>query len=145
MDLKIQSGTVLMLKRLLDRMSPVKTYVGYSPGKPPLDEDETKFFDRITPEEAGISSGSIDGLISELFADNATDLHTLLILRGGKVVYEGEYGAYRLRYPCSVHSMSKSVAAMGVRACDLGGAVCPRQSRGRLFPRAAESAVIYDS
>ncbi len=114
MDLINQSNTILMLKRLLDRASPVKTCVAYSPGKPKLGEDKSQYFDRAAPEETGVPLRVIERLLTELSIDRATDLHTLLILRGGKVIFEGEFGAYRLRYPISVHSMSKSVAAMGV-------------------------------
>jgi Beta-lactamase class C and other penicillin binding proteins len=114
MDIKIQSGTILMLKRLLDRAVPVKTCVAFTPGKPELGEDESKYFKRALPEDAGVPSALLERLVTELCADPATDLHTLLVLRSGKMIFEGEFGAYRLRYPCSMHSMSKSVTAMGV-------------------------------
>ena len=81
MDLINQSNTILMLKRLLDRASPVKTCVAYSPGKPKLGEDKSQYFDRAAPEETGVPLRVIERLLTELSIDRATDLHTCAAAR----------------------------------------------------------------
>ncbi len=114
MDLKIQSNTVLLIRRLLDRATPVKPCVAFSPVKPEPMRDDSVYFPRTPPEEAGIPSQLIGRLLAALRDDPSTDLHTLMILRGGKVEFELECRAYRFDTPCQVHSLSKSVTAMGV-------------------------------
>ncbi|HHW24304.1 MAG TPA: serine hydrolase [Bacillota bacterium] len=114
MDLKIQSSTVLMLRRLLDRATPVKPCVEYSPSKPDPMRDESRYFPRTTPEKAGIPPQLIEKILRALRDDPCSELHTLMILRGGKVAFELECGAYSLDVPAQVHSLAKSVTAMGV-------------------------------
>lgn len=114
MDIIIQSNTVLMVRRLLDRTTPVKTCVAFKPCKPAPMRDDTRYFERTTPEEAGIPPQLIERLLRALRDDPESEPHTLMILRGGKVAFELECSAYRLDTPAQVHSMSKSVTAMGV-------------------------------
>ena len=84
MDLKIQSNTVLMVRRLLDRAAPVKPCVASTPCKPPPMRDDTLYFPRTTPEEAGIPAQLIERVLCALRDDPASDLHTMMILRGEK-------------------------------------------------------------
>ncbi len=114
MDLKIQSNTVLMIRRLLDRASPVKPCVEFSPSKPEPGSDDTRYFPRTTPEDAGIPPRLVEKILCALRDDPSSELHTLMILRGGQVAFELECGAYRFDTPAQVHSLSKSVTAMGV-------------------------------
>ena len=75
---------------------------------------DTRYFPRTTPEDAGIPPRLVEKILCALRDDPSSELHTLMILRGGQVAFELECGAYRFDTPAQVHSLSKSVTAMGV-------------------------------
>jgi CubicO group peptidase (beta-lactamase class C family) len=77
-------------------------------------EEETRFtFPRSAPEAQGISSAAILGFVGE--AEQKLDaLHSLMIVRHGRVVAEGWWGPYAADEPHMLFSLSKSFTSTAV-------------------------------
>ncbi|MGN1193314.1 MAG: serine hydrolase domain-containing protein, partial [Dorea sp.] len=71
-------------------------------------------FERATPESQGISSKRLLMLIQELNDSEYTDMHHLMILKGGKVICECSFAPYRSGMWHITHSMCKSITGMAV-------------------------------
>ena len=88
MDLKIQSNTVLMIRRLLDRASPVKVLRRVFTLKARAGQRRQKIF---PAHHAGGRGDYRRGLSKKYCAalrdDPSSELHTLMILRGGQVAF----------------------------------------------------------
>ncbi|MCC8022543.1 MAG: beta-lactamase family protein [Clostridiales bacterium] len=65
------------------------------------------------PEEAGVSSGAVLRLL-EAFEESGLELHSLMILRHGKVAFECWRKPYGPDIPHMIYSFSKSVTATAV-------------------------------
>ena len=78
-----------------------------------LNEKSTKL-ERMTPEEAGISSDRIRHFLRSLKNDNSIDMHNVLIVKDGKVITEACFGGYDLNCPRYSFSACKSVTSMAI-------------------------------
>lgn len=69
---------------------------------------------RSTPENEGIPSAHIQRFFEDL--DQCTDIriHSVMLLRHGKVIAEGSFQPYSASYPHMMFSLSKSVTGMAV-------------------------------
>lgn len=70
-------------------------------------------FERVSPEEVGISSGAIEAFLDEL-ESGFTEMHGLMILRHGKICAEGWWAPYAPGIRHGLQSLSKTYAATGV-------------------------------
>ncbi len=66
-----------------------------------------------TPEEAGVSSERICRLIGRL-QKNRVPMHSLLIARGGKLLFEGYYAPYTRETPHRMFSVTKSMTGLAI-------------------------------
>lgn len=69
--------------------------------------------ERCTPESVGISSKTVDKLLTALEA-SGTEMHGLMIIRHGKVAAEGWWSPYAPGMVHSLHSLSKTYSATAV-------------------------------
>ena len=90
--------------------------VDFTPQKIIFPEDlpYEQAFERATPESQGISSKRLLMLIQELNDSEYTDMHHLMILKGGKVICECSFAPYRSGMWHITHSMCKSITGMAV-------------------------------
>lgn len=90
--------------------------VDFTPQKIIFPEDlpYEQAFERATPESQGISSKRLLMLIRELNDSEYTDMHHLMILKGGKVICECSFAPYRSGMWHITHSMCKSITGMAV-------------------------------
>lgn len=90
--------------------------VDFTPQKIIVPEDlpYEQAFERATPESQGISSKRLLMLIQELNDSEYTDMHHLMILKGGKVICECSFAPYRSGMWHITHSMCKSITGMAV-------------------------------
>ena len=65
------------------------------------------YFERVSPESLGIPSYAIAGFINNIEKENI-ELHSLMILRHGKVCAEGWWKPYSKNELHNVHSFTKS-------------------------------------
>ncbi len=77
-------------------------------------------FQRITPEEAGISSKDVLEFVKQIQHDK-TQMHGLMAMKDGKVFLESWWSPFGSKFPHSCHSMGKSYTctAIGI-ACTEG-------------------------
>jgi len=68
---------------------------------------------RSTPEEQGVSSAAVVRFVDAL-DENLHDVHSMMLVRGGKVVAEGWWAPYRSSHPHSLFSVSKSFVSTAV-------------------------------
>ena len=67
---------------------------------------------RAAPEETGIPSARVRALIEDL--ERETELHGLMLARGGAVIAEGWWAPYTPEMPHILHSLGKSYVSAGV-------------------------------
>lgn len=70
-------------------------------------------FQKISPEEAGIPSASIIRFIERLKQRQIT-MHSLLLMRHDKLLFEGYYAPYRADTPHRMFSVSKSFTSIAI-------------------------------
>lgn len=65
------------------------------------------------PEQVGVSSAKIEEMIKD-FKDSGIELHSLMLIRGGKVAFESWAEPYSPEIPHMVYSVSKSFTSAAV-------------------------------
>ncbi len=70
-------------------------------------------FEKAAPESVGISPKGIEGFIKRLEKDEL-DMHSILIMRGGKLVFEGYYEPYGKNSLHRMFSISKSLTSIAI-------------------------------
>lgn len=104
-----------MMGQLLDPRNSTVPMIELPSEKPSCPREETQqTLLRVTPEAAGISSAHIEAFVRELLADKTIRMHNLMILRGGKVLYETSFGNHDLNVWKYTFSACKSVTALAV-------------------------------
>lgn len=74
----------------------------------------TRPLERATPESQGVSSLHVARFVEELQKDRRLNMHSLMILRNGKVIAETAFGVQDVRVPKMTFSACKSVTALAV-------------------------------
>lgn len=69
---------------------------------------------RVTPEAAGIPSEHIEAFVRELLTDKTLRMHNLMILRGGKVIFETGFGGQDMGAWKYTYSACKSITSLAV-------------------------------
>lgn len=91
--------------------------VTYFPQKPAFGYENgctESSLERATPESQGISSGYLASFLRALGQTEGTDIHQVLVARGGKVVCECGYGAYPAGLWHASYSLCKSITGMAI-------------------------------
>ena len=86
--------------------------VPYYPQKTRINGHEERFFNRTTPERRGLSSKRIFNMYSELEREVRSNVHTIMVLRGGEVISECSAPGYSSNTWHLSHSMAKTVCGM---------------------------------
>ncbi|MBO4298285.1 MAG: serine hydrolase [Clostridia bacterium] len=68
-------------------------------------------FARSTPEAQGISSAAIENVLRDI-RDSGADIHSMLIMRRGRLVFEHYFAPYTAETPHSMYSCSKTFTSM---------------------------------
>jgi CubicO group peptidase (beta-lactamase class C family) len=94
---------------------------------------------RDTPEAQGVSARDVLSFVEA--ADQSIDsLHSVLIVRHGRVVAEGWWAPYAAESPHSLYSLSKSYTATAVGLAVAEGKLSPDDELVKLFPDEAPPA-----
>jgi len=78
-----------------------------------LEARQSKSLPRSTPEDQGVSSGSILAFLDAV-AGSKHEFHSLMVLRHGYVIAEGWWKPYRPESPQMLYSLSKSFTSTGI-------------------------------
>ncbi len=116
MDLTVQKNAIKLISRISDHRTATKPVIPYYPQKGKIAECTAvkKTFERVSPESQGINSNYIRRFIETLAADKSLDMHSITILRHGKIISETYFGAYRRGIPHATYSMAKTVVGIAV-------------------------------
>lgn len=115
MSLSTVNQTVALLARLLNMRKSTIPVLPTQPQKPPCSVEKTaQAFERVTPESQGISSAHIASFLEALRRDTSLNMHSLLLLRNGKVLAEVSFGAQDTHVWKMTFSACKSITALAV-------------------------------
>ncbi|MDO4539868.1 MAG: serine hydrolase [Syntrophomonadaceae bacterium] len=116
MDLKMQTNAVKLVWSILDRRHNTTPIIPPYPHKTKFPEEGAleQPFPRCTPEEQGISSHYVADFLDELQKERGLDMHSIMILRNGQVIAEGDFGAYRSDVWHVTHSLCKSITGLAI-------------------------------
>ncbi|MBQ4564119.1 MAG: serine hydrolase, partial [Lachnospiraceae bacterium] len=107
--------TISMMGQLLDPRKSTVPMIDLPSNKPSCSGGGVKQpLPRIKPEAAGVSSAHIEAFVREVLADKTIRMHGLMILRGGKVIYETSFGNQDLSVWKYTFSACKSVTSLAV-------------------------------
>ncbi len=90
-------------------------------------------FEKITPEEAGLSSDRIVKFINRIEKRGAT-MHSLLIMRNGKIITENYWAPFDADFCHRMYSQTKSYAAVGIGLLEEEGKLSLDQRIADIFP-----------
>ncbi len=71
-----------------------------------------RYFPRATPEECGLPSETLTAFLHELESDPVVNVHTAMVMIGGRVICDVSQGAYRSDRVHLSHSMCKSLVGL---------------------------------
>lgn len=123
-----------LMMRLLDPGQTTESLIETSPQKPsiplgrssqPLEED--------TPENQGISSSFLAAFLQELADEPTLNMHSVLILRHGKLLCRAAFGAQRTDLPKQTYSACKSITSLAVGLAMDDGLLHPDDKLVELF------------
>lgn len=105
--------------------------------KPTVFREDKPYFRRTSPERAGVSSGRLFALLCALERERGCNVHTLLCMRGDRVILECAAPGYSTRLPRLAHSMAKTVVGMAVGLLVSEGRLTLDTPLCELFPEVA--------
>ena len=103
-----------LLKFLRGDLQHITPYPFEPQKKECIPQPSTGELPRSTPESEGIPSDHIQHFFEELDACDQIRVHSVMILRHGKIIAEGSFKPYSGSYPHMMFSLSKSVTGMAV-------------------------------
>ena len=108
--------------------------IKYYPQKTKIGSIEAPSLKRCAPERCGVSSSVISALIDELEAEPRAELHSMMIVKDGKVIAECARKGYSARLAHLSHSMSKTVTGMLIGMLIDDGRLKIEDTLGSFFP-----------
>ena len=115
MDLTVQANGIKLILQVFDRKSETQPIIPYVPQKKPFPSQATlTTLPRATPESQGVPSEIVQQFLLALQKDSSLDLHTLMILRNGRVISETAYGDYNPQIWTTTHSLCKSITGLAI-------------------------------
>lgn len=115
MNINTLNRTLVLLKRLLDTSASTETMIPTEPQKPAFQYTPVEQpFPRATPESQGVPSGVILSFVEELQSRRELEMHNLLILRNGKMLYENSFGPQDYRIWKNTYSECKSITCLAI-------------------------------
>ncbi len=103
-----------LMRNVFDTNKQTVSPISFPQGKPLFEPCEKEYFQRVQPEECGISSEVVKNFVSELWANEAVGLQCIMLMRGNKVFFEADVGNQDGRYPKATFSECKSVIAIAI-------------------------------
>jgi CubicO group peptidase (beta-lactamase class C family) len=101
----------------------------------PASPSRARIFDRSTPEEQGVSSAAILSLVDAL--DRVDAVHSVMIVRHGRVVAEGWWAPYSADANHELYSLSKSFTSTAVGFAVTEGKLSLDDELLKIFPEDA--------
>lgn len=135
MSLSSANRTLQMLSRLMDTEHSTETYFEMGVQKPAIETGRsTQPLPCVSPERQGISSRHIADFLRALETEPTLRMHSLLVLRNGKLLCKAAFGARDTELPRMTFSACKSVTALAVGLLMDDGLLSPEDKLTELFP-----------
>ncbi len=115
MSISSIGNTITLLGRIADTQKVRKPILPDPVQKPPcrLSSPQTPL-PRVRPEEVGLDSAKIASFLSVLSRDETLNMHSVLILRNGKIAAEATFGEHSLHTWKQTYSASKSITSLAI-------------------------------
>lgn len=135
MSLSSANRSMQLLVRLLDSKTSTEPMEDFGVQKPeiPLGRSSQPL-PRATPEQEGVPSRQISAFLQALDQDPTLRMHSLLVLRHGKLLCQASFGAQDPDLPRMTFSACKSVTALAVGLLMDDGLLSPTDKLVDLFP-----------
>ncbi|MBQ7982203.1 MAG: serine hydrolase, partial [Clostridia bacterium] len=134
MNLSAVNRSVLLLSRLFDPSRTIQPFLPMTMGKPVFQTQHPRFFPRVTAEEEGVSSAQLAALLQTLRDHPQLRMHTVTVLRHGRVICEANFGAYDAAMPQYTYSACKSIVSLATGILCGTGALSTDDKLIDLFP-----------
>lgn len=135
MELGTVNRTVTLMLRLLDPRKSTVPLLPISPQKPSQRAVTIRqAFPRATPESQGIPSAHVAAFLNELQRDHTLNMHTVLILRNGRLITEAAFGCQEPRIPRMTFSACKSIVSLAIGLLIDDGRLSLKTKVADLFP-----------
>ena len=135
MSLSSTNHALQLISRILDPTEATEPMVEFAAQKPtvPLGRSSQPLPDDL-PENQGVSSRQIAAFLQALDADPTLRMHSVLILRHGKVLCRAAFGAQQTDLPKYTFSACKSVVSLAVGLVMDDGLLHPEDKVAAFFP-----------
>lgn len=108
--------TINLIISSLDTTKTTASPIEFGEKKPYFERSENRFFERVAPESVGIESRWVNEFLRELRDNRTVKLHGIMLMRNGKVFFEGDTGARTALLPKATFSECKSIVAIAIGA-----------------------------
>jgi len=126
---------VQLMVRLLDPKLPTEPLVEFGPQKPPIPHVSSALpLPEAVPENEGVSSRHIAAFLHQLQEDPTLRMHSVLILRHGKILCRAAFGCQQTDLPKLTFSACKSITALAVGIAMDEGLLQPEDKVISFFP-----------
>lgn len=134
MNLNVVNRLATFCIRFLDTKKPTKPIIETLPQKPPIPSVSRKeSFLRTTPESCGVSSKLIYDYVQKIAADKTLNMHSIMILRDGKVMFECCFGGQDISTPKMTFSACKSITSIAIGMLIDDGILSLSESVSQIF------------
>lgn len=115
MNLTSLGPTLTLLLRTLDSKRSTEPILKTGAQKPAFEPYEEKVcFEGVSPESQGISSSDIYSFIDEISKNSEINLHSIMMVKNGKVIYETSFGGQEQKVWKSTFSACKSITSLAI-------------------------------
>lgn len=115
MNLNVVNKVATQVFRFFDTKNPTEPIMETLPQKPEIPAlGGGTSLPRATPESMGVHSSLIREYVAAIDADKTQNMHNLMILRGGKVIYECGFGGHDGSAPKMTFSACKSITSIAI-------------------------------
>lgn len=120
MNLTAVNRTLTLLGGMFDPNRPTEPFLPKTTGKPVFSAGNPTL-PRATPESVGVPSEHLAAFLRQLREHPQLRMHSVLLLRHGRVICEADFGGQDHRYPRYTFSACKSITALAIGIlCDQG-------------------------
>lgn len=115
MDIQINRKAIAMLFQFFNTTKTFEPIIEPKAQKPNFVEKKIlQPFERSIPEKMGISSEDIAEFYHKLNEDDELNMHGVIIVKNGKIISEGMFGAYKKNIWHITHSECKSITGLAI-------------------------------
>lgn len=134
MSLSDLNNAITLLGRLIDTRQAIKPIYTVASEKPPFRPSAIRQpFVRCRPEEVGVSSAKIGEFLAEIAEDETLNMHSILILKDGKMIAEAEFADQTTSTWKYTFSACKSITSLAIGFLYDEGMILPEEKISEIF------------